>query len=90
MTAGSKIKVEICVGTTCFILGASELQEIEQFLPDDLRDRVEICGSPCLGFCRQRNDGQAPFVRITHDTVVSHATIESVIAKLQELTANER
>ena len=31
-----KILLEICVGTTCYVLGASELQSIEEFLPEDL------------------------------------------------------
>ena len=73
-----KIKVEICLGTTCYILGASALQELESFLPPELVDRVEIVGCPCLGGCRNRDFGQAPFVRINGRVLVEKADVERV------------
>ncbi len=78
-----KIKVEICVGTTCFILGASELQELERFLPEGLRDKVDITGATCLGMCKDDNYGQAPFVRVGN-RIVSNASISSVIEQIEE------
>ena len=84
-----KILLEICVGITCYVLGASELQSIEEFLPEDLAGKVEITGSPCLGFCRNRNDNQAPFVRINKNVVVKHATIDSVIEALRKVAAEK-
>lgn len=78
-----KIKVEICVGTTCFILGASELQDLERYLPEELKDKVDICGSTCLGMCKDDNYGQAPFVRVGK-RIVSNATICSVIEEIEE------
>lgn len=80
-----KIKVNICVGTTCFVMGASELQELEQHLPDELRDRVEITGSTCLGLCKDNNYGQAPFVTIDGE-VMPHASISAIIERLHTLT----
>ena len=32
-----KTTVTICVGTTCYLLGAADLQELETFLPEDLK-----------------------------------------------------
>ena len=78
-----KIKVEICVGTTCFILGAAELQELERFLPDDLKDKVEISGAACLGMCKNANYGQAPFVRVGH-TVIANAHVGTVIEQIRK------
>lgn len=78
-----KVKVKICVGTTCFVMGASELQELESFLPDDLKDKVEISGSTCLGLCKDDHYGEAPFVTVDGD-VVANAEISNVIKKIRE------
>ena len=76
-----KIKVEICVGTTCHILGASELQDIEEFIPEELKDSVEISGVPCLGACKNNNFGSAPFVRI-NGRIVGGANIHFLIEEI--------
>jgi len=73
-----KIKVEICVGTTCYILGAAELQELERFLPDELRDQVEVTGVTCLGSCKAGSYGQAPFVRVNGE-LLAQATVGSIV-----------
>ncbi|MDR1959478.1 MAG: hypothetical protein LBQ54_10645 [Planctomycetaceae bacterium] len=45
-------------------MGSSELAELEQRLPPELTDRVEIVGSACLEACHHKHYGAAPFVRI--------------------------
>ena len=55
-----KVKVEICCGTSCYLLGASELVDIELRLPPDMRGSVEITGRPCLELCERENIGRAP------------------------------
>ena len=37
-----KIKVSICTGTACFVMGSSEIMLIEEKLPEDLKDKVEV------------------------------------------------
>lgn len=81
-----KVKVDICVGTTCFVLGAAELQTLDRFLPIEWRDQVEIIGSTCQGWCKERNYGQAPFVRI-NDEVMAQATIGAIIERIKQLLA---
>ncbi|MCP3965071.1 MAG: (2Fe-2S) ferredoxin domain-containing protein [Lentisphaerae bacterium] len=78
-----KVKVEICVGTTCFLLGASKLQEMERFLPPDLTGRVEVQGTACLGCCRNDNFGSAPFVKVDDTDVIANATLEKVINRVR-------
>ncbi len=82
-----KLLVEICVGTTCFVLGAAALQSLEDFLPSEIKDKVDVVGSPCLNCCRNRNDGNAPFVRIGGKHIVGNASIQKVIAKIEEVLA---
>ncbi len=79
----SKVHVKICVGTTCFVMGASELQDLEKFLPDDLKDKVEISGAACLGLCRDENYGEAPFVTVDGEPL-SNATVNAIVDKIRE------
>ncbi len=78
------IYLEICTGTACYIMGGSSLLLLAEELPSDLEGRVSVCGSPCLGLCRaDQRDGKAPFALI-NGTVISSATVESVIEALRE------
>lgn len=60
----NKVKVRICMGTTCFVMGASHFEGIDEELPEDVRSCVEILGSPCLNLCKEQNVGKAPFVLV--------------------------
>ncbi|MDR2754415.1 MAG: (2Fe-2S) ferredoxin domain-containing protein [Planctomycetaceae bacterium] len=79
-----KIKVEICLGTTCYLMGASELAELEQSLPENLTGKIDVVGSACLGACHDRNYGGAPFVRINEKQLISNANIQTIIEYLLE------
>lgn len=79
-----KVKVEICLGTTCFILGSSELLQLSQHLDPELNEKIEIVHHGCMRYCLDQNYGHAPFVRINGDIIVSRATIESVREELEE------
>ncbi len=57
-----KVQVRICMGTTCFVMGAAQYEGIEEELPEDVQSCVEILGSPCLNLCKDQNFGKAPFV----------------------------
>ena len=83
-----KIKVSICTGTTCYVMGASELLLLEELLPEELKDKVEIEGVTCLEKCKSTGIGnaKAPFV-LVDDELVSSATVQSVIAKIEEKNA---
>ena len=80
----NKIKVEICLGTTWYVLGSFRLSALEEQLPPELKDRVEVVGCACLDVCHDRNYGNAPFVRINDDRIVDNATIEKVIDILRD------
>ena len=80
-----KVKVEICCGTACYILGASRLVDLEAELPGEIRGKVEIEARPCLNFCEKEQLGGAPYVRFNGTEVMAQATPESVLQRLQEL-----
>ena len=83
------VKVEICCGTACYLLGAINLMELEANLPEDLKGRVAFEAKSCLGQCENDRLGGAPFVRFNGEEVMAHATPESVIARIRELLGQE-
>ncbi len=56
------VKVEICRGTSCHLLGSQELAETIESLPAGRREQIDICTVDCLKNCRQganiRIDGE--------------------------------
>ena len=80
-----KVQVEICCGTACFLLGASEMMDMEEALPEELRVRVEILPRTCLGLCERENIGKAPFVRFGNGEVMSDASRDKVMDRIRQL-----
>ena len=76
------IHLQICQGTTCYVMGAAQLATFATHLPEDLRDRVHVTGCRCLGLCREGAFGGAPYVKID-DEVLAAATPDSVLAALR-------
>ncbi|MBO8457796.1 MAG: hypothetical protein IAA81_06170 [Spirochaetes bacterium] len=79
-----KILVEICSGTACYVMGGSELLLLEENLPENLRDKVEIEGRTCIEECKHGENGKAPFVKVNGE-LVSSASIPTVIEKIQQI-----
>ena len=80
------IKVEICCGTACYLLGAAKMMDLEDQLPEDCRGRVEIEAKTCLELCERENLGGAPYVRFNGTEIMSQATSEKVLTRIRELT----
>ena len=77
-----KIKVSICTGTACFVMGASKLQELESFIPPQYRDKVDIKANTCLDLCKNATYMKAPFVKIDGE-IISEATVEKVVRAIE-------
>ena len=84
-----RIKVEICCGTACYLLGAAKLMDLELSLPSDLRARVDIEARTCLEMCERENLGGAPYVRFNGTEVMCEASPEKVLARICELAGVE-
>lgn len=80
-----KIKVTICTGTACFVMGASELMLIMEKLPPELQHRVELSGCTCMGTCKGGKD-KPPFVKI-NDEVVPSANLADVLTRIEEVAS---
>lgn len=83
------IHVTICTGTTCFVMGGSDLLMLEDHLPAYLKDLVKIKGSTCMNYCKENLTQKAPFVEI-NGVVMEQATVPGVIQKLQEIYRDAR
>ena len=84
-----KVKVEICCGTACYLLGAVQLMRLEEQLPEELQDKVEFEAKSCLGLCNDDKLGGAPYVRFNGSEPMAGATPDKVIARIRELLGLE-
>lgn len=83
-----KIQVKICMGTTCFVMGAAHLQELVEILPEKYPDKVEVSGVTCLELCSDTSKyTNAPYVKV-NDDVIADATIEKVLKHIERLLEN--
>ena len=80
-----KVKVEICCGTACYLLGAANMMDLEDQLPAEWRGRVEVEARTCLELCEKENLGGAPYVRINDTEIMSQATPEKLLTRIGEL-----
>lgn len=76
------IKIEICMGTACYVLGAGELLDIGEQLPAHLADRVTVEGCSCKEWCQQRNL-KAPFA-LVDGTLEGELTLEKLTGLIKE------
>ena len=84
-----KIKVQVCLGTTCFVMGGSNLQELNEIIPKKYGDKVEVAGSNCLGLCSiQWEYSKAPYVKVDEE-VVHEATVEKVLEVINKKLAEK-
>ena len=84
-----KITVKVCTGTTCFVMGGANLQELNETISEKYGDKVELTASNCLGLCSINWEySKAPYVKVNEE-VVSEATVEKVIAEIDKQLAKQ-
>ncbi len=83
-----KISVKVCLGTTCFVMGGSNLQELNDIIPQKYGDKVELSAANCLGLCSINWEySKAPYVKVNEE-VVSEATVEKVLEEIDKQLGN--
>ena len=78
-----KIEVTICLGTTCFVMGASELESVMARIEVKYRKLIDFKGSPCLGYCRDKEYRNAPYA-VVNNRVLSSVTCDSLYNQIME------
>ncbi len=79
-----KIELQICCGTTCYLLGAADFLKLRDIMPEEWKDCVEVSALPCMNCCDDSALGRAPFVRINGE-VMSNATLEKIFDAVNPL-----
>lgn len=65
------ITVELCMGTTCFVMGSSALPDFLDSLSPEQRSAVVVKHSPCMGLCKDQKYGKAPYARVDGEVISS-------------------
>lgn len=82
-----KITVKVCLGTTCFVMGSSNLQSLTEIVREKYGEAVEVEGSPCLGVCSTNWEfSKAPYVKVNNE-IVQEATVEKVLEEIERQLA---
>lgn len=85
-----EINVNVCLGTTCFVMGGTNLNELLEIVPRRFGSNVKVSGSPCLGLCSINWEySKAPYVKVNNE-VVSEATVEKVLKEIERQLKNEQ
>ncbi|NMC31004.1 MAG: hypothetical protein GYA36_00920 [Veillonellaceae bacterium] len=71
------VTVELCMGTSCHLMGTQELMDVLDSLPPEQRRQLEIKGVTCF-----KNCGKGPNVRI-NGVLLENATPDSLLEVLQ-------
>lgn len=79
----NQVKVTICVGTACYVLGGAELLGMVDELTARFGHNVMCEGSPCLGFCKLSRNSKAPFA-LVNEKLLEAATPESLLKAVEE------
>ncbi len=82
-----KVSVKVCLGTTCFVMGSANLQELIDIVPAKYGDKVDVSGVPCLGLCSVDWEfSKAPYVKVNNE-VIKEATVEKVLSEIDKQLA---
>ncbi len=81
-----KVTVKICSGTSCFVMGAAQIQALEFTPPADIADKIEIVEVRCMNLCKdiKTKYNKGPFVMV-NDELIEEATFEKVVTKIREI-----
>ncbi|MBQ4084772.1 MAG: NAD(P)H-dependent oxidoreductase subunit E [Alphaproteobacteria bacterium] len=78
-----KIKIQICQGTTCFVMGGDIVKSMLDTLEKKYADKIEITSVRCLGLCNKSDSfSKAPYVCV-EDEIISSANLEKVTQAIE-------
>jgi NADH:ubiquinone oxidoreductase subunit E len=89
------MKVKVCVGSNCTLLGSmsildqiDDLRDIISEDPDSYNDEeLEVEAIKCMGFCKNTDKEIAPVVVIDDETMINatgQAVMEKIVKKIRK------
>ena len=75
------VKLEICMGTMCYMMGGADLRAVVEAFPDDIRQHIEISYSPCLNMCDKMQE--PPYIKL-NDRIISRVSKAGLLNIVKE------
>ncbi|MGD1816901.1 MAG: NAD(P)H-dependent oxidoreductase subunit E [Pleomorphochaeta sp.] len=72
-----KVVIKICVGTSCFVQGGSDLLLYNEFIDPEIIEKCQIEGISCFNACKTNKNEGAPFVMV-NDVIYGDMTPEKL------------
>ncbi|EFI42159.1 MULTISPECIES: (2Fe-2S) ferredoxin domain-containing protein [Peptoniphilus] len=85
------MKVTICMGSRCTLMGANAIYDAVDFLKDNIctpesdycsAENLEIELSHCMNYCKNAEHGNLAPIVIVDDEIIYKATAQEVSAKI--------
>ncbi|AZO96293.1 (2Fe-2S) ferredoxin domain-containing protein [Halocella sp. SP3-1] len=73
-----KISIEVCVGTSCHLMGSNLIMECLDRLADNIKEKIDLRYVQCMDRC-----GKGPNVRIA-GVVLDKVTPETVVEEIKK------
>ena len=82
----TKVTVKICSGTSCFVMGAAQIQALEFTPPADIADKIELIEVRCMNLCKDTKTkyNKGPFVMV-NDELIEEATYEKLVTTIRDI-----
>lgn len=74
----NKLKVEVCVGTSCHLMGSNLILDFLEGLSEEVKDRLDISYKSCMNQCNK-----GPHVRIG-DVEIKNAAPDDIKEELSK------
>ena len=83
------MKVKVCVGSNCTLLGSmgilDQIEDLKDIISENIDsyidEELEVEAIKCLGFCKVMNEKVAP-IAVIDDEVILNATGQTVMEKI--------
>ena len=83
-----KIKVRVCMGTACYVMGAGDFFFLKESLEPELASLVELEAVSCFNLC-DRTDAKPPYVYV-NDLLIVNARQEDVLKVIRTFAERKR
>ena len=84
-----KVKLQVCNGTTCFVMGGADMQNMLDQLMVKFKDCLEIERVRCLNACSlSDNFAKAPYANIDGQ-LVGNANFQTITKIIEEKLSND-
>lgn len=73
------------MGTMCYVMGGGELRSLVDALPEEMKERLNVTYSTCLGYCNDKSE--APYVEL-NGRVIARVSRHGLMQVLKEELEN--